>query len=80
MYGPPYKEIWDYFTNFQIRGNLLDLGCGQGRDALFCSSIGYQVTAVDNSKVGIKQKIDKAKLQGFRVDGIVANIEGRPAF
>jgi SAM-dependent methyltransferase len=75
MFGHPYQELQDYFNNCQIRGNLLDLGCGQGRDSLFLASIGYNVTAVDNSKVGIKQMINKAQSQGFKIDGIVDDIK-----
>jgi SAM-dependent methyltransferase len=75
MFGHPYQELQDYFNNCQIRGNLLDLGCGQGRDSLFLASIGYNVTAVDNSKVGIEQMINKAQSQGFKIDGIVDDIK-----
>ena len=75
MFGHPYQELQDYFNNCQIRGNLLDLGCGQGRDSLFLASICYNVTAVDNSKVGIKQMINKAQSQGFKIDGIVDDIK-----
>jgi SAM-dependent methyltransferase len=75
MFGHPYQELQDYFNNCQIRGNLLDLGCGQGRDSLFLASIGYNVTAVDNSKVGIEQMINKAESQGFKIDGIVDDIK-----
>ncbi len=75
MFGHPYKELQDYFNNCQIRGNLLDLGCGQGRDSLFLASIGYDVTAVDNSKVGVQQMINQAQSQGFKIDGIIDNIK-----
>jgi SAM-dependent methyltransferase len=30
-------------------GNVLDLGCGSGRDSLFFKTLGYNVTAVDGS-------------------------------
>ncbi len=75
MFGHPYKELQDYFKNCRIRGNLLDLGCGQGRDSIFLASLGYQVTAVDSSKVGISQMMNKAQSFGLQVDGIVSDIE-----
>ena len=31
MFGQPYRELQDYFYNRKSRGNLLDLGCGQGQ-------------------------------------------------
>jgi len=75
MFGNPYKELQDYFNNRPLRDNLLDLGCGQGRDSLFLASIGYNVTAVDNSQVGVQQMIDRAKSQGLQIDGIVDDIQ-----
>jgi len=75
LFGHPYKELQDYFSNYSTRGSLLDLGCGQGRDSIFFASIGYQVTAVDSSKIGIQQMINKTQSQGLEVDGIVSDIE-----
>jgi len=39
----------------QERGKVIDLGCGQGRDAIALARLGYSVTGIDNSKVGIEQ-------------------------
>ena len=46
----------------------------QGRDSLFFSSLGYEVTAVDRSKTGISQLIQKAQSRGLQVDGIVGDV------
>jgi 2-polyprenyl-3-methyl-5-hydroxy-6-metoxy-1,4-benzoquinol methylase len=75
MFGHPYKELQDYFNKSTRRGTLLDLGCGQGRDSIFLASLGFQVTAVDSSKVGINQMIKKAQTMGLEVDGIVNDIQ-----
>jgi len=75
MFGHPYKELQDYFNKRTRRGALLDLGCGQGRDSIFLASLGYQVTAVDSSKVGINQMIKKAQTMGLEIDGIVNDIQ-----
>ena len=75
MFGHPYQELQDYFNNCQIRGNLLDLGCGQGRDSLFLASIGYNVTGVDNSKVGVEQMKNNAQLHDLKINGIVDDIK-----
>ncbi len=74
FFGHPYIELQEYFQNCPIRGNLLDLGCGQGRDSLFLASIGYNVTAVDISKVGIGQMIKKAQSRGLCIEGIVGDV------
>ena len=73
MFGHPYEELQDYFSRYPIRGTLLDLGCGQGRDSIFLARVGYQVTAVDSSKIGVKQMMDKAQSQGLEIDGIVSD-------
>ncbi|MDH3610687.1 MAG: class I SAM-dependent methyltransferase [Nitrosopumilus sp.] len=75
MFGHPYKELQHYFKNCPITGDLLDLGSGQGRDSLFFASIGYNVTAVDSSRVGIQQMLYKAESSGFKIDGIVDDIQ-----
>ena len=75
MFGHPYKELQDYFNKRTRRGTLLDLGCGQGRDYIFLASLGFQVTAVDSSKVGINQMIKKAQTMGLEIDGIVNDIQ-----
>ncbi|OIP76455.1 MAG: hypothetical protein AUK09_01920 [Parcubacteria group bacterium CG2_30_36_38] len=48
---------------------FLDLGCGQGKDALFVVKNGFKVTAVDLSEVAIKQ------LQATIIEQNLKNIE-----
>ena len=73
MFGHPYQELQNYFRKHR-KGSLLDLGCGQGRDALFLASIGYKVTAIDNSHIGVAQMMKKAQAQGITVDCMVADV------
>jgi SAM-dependent methyltransferase len=54
-------------------GRALDLACGSGRNALFLASLGWQVTAVDRSAVGIRLLRERAG--GFAVDARVADLE-----
>lgn len=69
LFGHPYREFQDYFTSLP-RGFVLDLGCGQGRDALFLASLGYKVTAVDSSRVAVEQMMKKSK----DITGVVADV------
>lgn len=51
----PNKLLLKIVKQFKDGRNFLDLGCGQGRDSFFMAKNGFNVTAVDNSKVGINQ-------------------------
>ena len=55
LFGQPYPELLAFFTEYPKKGNVLDLGCGQGRDAIPLARLGFDVTGIDNSSVGIAQ-------------------------
>jgi len=74
FFGKPYKELQDYFINRKSKGAALDLGCGQGRDAVFLASIGFDVTAVDISDVGVLQMLKKAEGKKLETTGIVDDV------
>ncbi len=73
-FGEPCPELIDYFAENEDRGKLLDLGCGQGRDALALAALGYEVTGVDISEVGIHQMLRDAKKFNLKVEGIIDDI------
>lgn len=52
---------------------LLEIGCGEGRDAVFLAKCGYQVTAFDVTETGIEKArrladIHRVPVQFFRAD------------
>ncbi|MFK7844930.1 MAG: class I SAM-dependent methyltransferase [Rhodothermales bacterium] len=53
---------------------VLDLGCGQGRDALFIGRLGHTVTGVDLSESGIAQLLEDADTEGLNVGGVVSDL------
>jgi SAM-dependent methyltransferase len=53
----------------------LDLACGAGRHALLLASRGFEVTAVDNSRVAIELLCERARECDLRVDARVADLE-----
>ncbi|ADR21086.1 hypothetical protein MATR_12840 [Marivirga tractuosa] len=55
LFGEPYPELVEFFADYTRKGRVLDLGCGQGRDAIALARLGYSVTGIDSSKVGIEQ-------------------------
>ena len=74
LFGKPYPELIDFFTKKIKNGKVLDLGCGQGRDAIALAKLGFDVTGIDYSKVGIDQMNDIAKVQKLSLKGLVADI------
>lgn len=73
--GPPFPEFVTFFKRYnKTRALVLDLGCGQGRDALFIARMDHQVFGVDISKTGITQMLEEAKREGLDVCGVVADV------
>ena len=54
--GKPTKEYVSFFDVYGKRNaRVLDVECGQGRDALFIGRLGHTVTAVDISRSGSRR-------------------------
>lgn len=73
-FGASYKQLSDFFHTFEPKGSVLDLGCGQGRDTIALAKLGYQVTGVDISSVGVNQMTKLAKELNLNVIGLVDDI------
>lgn len=71
--GPPFTEFVD-FCRAAKSGSVLDLGCGQGRDALLFARAGHRVLGVDVSSVGVGQLLAAAKAEGLAVEGLVRDL------
>jgi len=54
-FGGPSQEVRDIALEFRPGAKVLDLGCGEGRNALFLAECGFDVTAVDISESGIRK-------------------------
>jgi 2-polyprenyl-3-methyl-5-hydroxy-6-metoxy-1,4-benzoquinol methylase len=74
LFGEPYPELIDFFSTYPKKGKVLDLGCGQGRDSIQLARLGFDVTGIDNSKVGIEQMNQIAKSENLKLDGITADL------
>ncbi len=74
LFGEPYAELVSFFKSYEPKGKLIDVGCGQGRDAIALAKQGYEITAIDNSKVGIDQLNTIAKDEKLNINAIVEDI------
>lgn len=74
LFGNPYLELIHFFEKQAFKGKVLDLGCGQGRNAIPLAKMGYEVIGIDNSKIGIQQLNEKAKNESLSLQGIIADI------
>ena len=78
LFGAPYPEFVAFMADWEPKGTVLDVGCGQGRDALFLARQGYQVTGIDASQLGIEQMLAAAHAQTLPLNGIVADFYSYP--
>lgn len=56
-WGKEPAEVLHKFKNFFTGNKILDIGCGEGRNSIFLSKLGYDVTGIDVSSVAIEKAI-----------------------
>lgn len=73
--GEPTVYFVDFFARFDRQhARVLDVGCGQGRDALFIARRGHTVVGVDISSNGIRDLEATAEGEGLSIKGVVADV------
>jgi len=70
----PAASLAGEFGDIHPRGRALDLGCGQGRNAVWLAQRGWRVTAVDYSDVAIDRARQLAAAQDVEVEWIEADV------
>jgi tellurite methyltransferase len=73
-FGEPSAEIVELATTLPKNSRILDLGCGDGRNALFLARHGFEVTAIDISLNGIRKLKQLAGKEGLEVDARIADM------
>jgi SAM-dependent methyltransferase len=69
----PNRFVAAEFTGVAA-GRALDVGAGEGRNAVWMATLGWQVTAVDFSAVAIDRGRRLAERQGVAVNWVVADV------
>lgn len=57
-------------------GRALDLGAGEGRNAIWLAGLGWQVTAIDFSAAGLAKAARLAAARGVTADWVNADLTG----
>jgi SAM-dependent methyltransferase len=65
-------------TSTQPPGRALDVGCGEGADAVWLAQRGWQVTALDVSQVALDRARTAADAAGVEVDWVHAGLVHAP--
>ncbi len=72
--GDPTQVFVDFFDCLDRTVHVLDVGCGQGRDAIFIARKGHSVVGVDMSPNGIRDLEQQAVRENLHIRGIVADL------
>jgi cyclopropane fatty-acyl-phospholipid synthase-like methyltransferase len=67
--GKPQKAFVEAAD--QVRGSILDAGCGTGENALFFAQRGHTVTGIDFTEAPIQRARRKAEERGLHVEFLV---------
>ena len=70
----PNRFVAQEFRDASPRGHVLDLGCGEGRNAIWLAALGWIVTAVDYSDVALERARRLAAHQNVEVEWIEADV------
>jgi tellurite methyltransferase len=72
--GKPSKEVVTVALKMQPGLRALDLGCGEGRNALYLASLGFFTSAADISVSGIEKLDSIAAEMGLEIDSSVCDM------
>jgi SAM-dependent methyltransferase len=73
-YGVEPNEFLVSAANRIPMGKVLSLGEGEGRNAVYLAGLGYDVTAVDSSDVGLTKARELAAKRGVTITTITADL------
>ncbi len=70
----PAQFLAENYHFIPYEGNVLDMGMGEGRNAVFLAQKGYKVTGVDISSVAVRKAAVLAQEFGVKIKGVVASM------
>lgn len=76
IYGKaPAKFLAENYEYIPYEATVLDMGMGEGRNAVFLAQKGYKVTGIDISSVAVKKSYLLAQEFGVKIKGVVASLK-----
>lgn len=72
--GGPSVELYEILPALPPNARVVDLGCGEGRNALYLAKKGCEVTALDQSESAIKKLKKGAKALDVKVNTLVMDL------
>jgi SAM-dependent methyltransferase len=73
--GQPENALVEFTDSGLVKPcRVLEIGCGNGNDAIFLAKKGFDVTAIDISKNAIENAKNRAKEAGVKCDFLVEDI------
>lgn len=73
--GKPTKEYAEFFKTYSKEPReIIDIGCGQGRDAIMIARHGHKVIAIDGSPNAIGQLSAYAHQNDLKIDALCMDI------
>lgn len=73
-FGLPSTEVLELRARLPPRARVLDLGCGDGRNALPLARAGHRVTGVDVSRAALEALRRRAHAEGLELDTVSADL------
>jgi cyclopropane fatty-acyl-phospholipid synthase-like methyltransferase len=72
--GRPQSELGRLMDSGALTGDVLDVGCGSGENALYAASLGLDVTGIDAASEAINMARRKADVRGLAATFIVGDV------
>ena len=73
-YGSQENKFLRDSVHYLQKGQILSLGEGEGRNAVYLASLGFDVTAIDYSDVGLEKTQKRAKEANVTIHTIQADL------
>ena len=71
----PAQFLAENYHYIPFESSVLDMGMGEGRNAVFLAQKGYKVTGIDISSVAVKKSYLLAQEFGVKIKGVVASLK-----